>query len=48
VPENWFIYPEHGAEMVKFFNDHTLMKYLMRPVAYRRFVQHIKRGLFGR
>jgi len=47
-PENWFIYPQHGAEMVKFFNDHTFVKYLLRPVAYRRFVQQIKRGLFGR
>jgi SAM-dependent methyltransferase len=47
-PDDWFIYPRHGEEMVEFFKNHTMLKFLMRPVAYRRILRHIKRGLFER
>lgn len=48
APTDWFIYPSHGDEMVEFYEQNTMSKYFLRPMAYTRFLRHIKRGLFDR
>ncbi len=45
---DWFAFPGHGTEMMAFYRDHTVLKYFMRPVAYRRVAGRIKRALVGR
>lgn len=47
-PENWFLYPEHGEEMVAFYRRYTLRNYLFSPLAYRRFARHVAHGVRGR
>jgi SAM-dependent methyltransferase len=43
-PADWFCYPNHAAELAAFFSDNTLLKYLLRPKAYKRLIEHIKAG----
>jgi SAM-dependent methyltransferase len=45
---DWFIYPQHGADMVEFFRQHTMLKHIMRPQAYVRWARHIRRGVVDR
>jgi len=44
-PADWFCYPNHAAELAAFFANNTLLKYLLRPKAYKRLAKHIKSGV---